>query len=770
MRRFLLLTVVFAVLAGRAWGQQLYTGSTGVIASEVDSTYLAGMRFLQRTQAEEGNWPDEQHGTEPAITAFAVISILAHGDDPNFGPYAKTVHSGLDYILKQMDPVTGYIGPSMYNHGFSTLALAESYGAVDDPRLGTALQKAVRLIISAQEQNPRHAWRYSPEARDADTTVSGAQLVALMAARNARIPVPGAHHPERPAVFSLLVPDGRRRHRLHFAHFAQCHAHRHWMPGAVAGEGKEFRRVQGRLRLPEKRAAGFPISAIFSLLCVPGIFPRLPRGLAKLESPKHPIPARNTDARWKLGQPIWRDLRHRRLFIVPRAKLPLPPHLRNGKWFLWDQLKAAGGCRTPGRFARNVGHSNTRQRRGVRRPSAALLTGWLTFGLSFWATADAAQFDSRLVLQGNTVITPQNTRPAAEPKGDVMEFVDGSMLHGQLLQMDVNHGLAWENPNAKNPIYFKPGHIDFIRFASTDAVDQAPTCRLQFANGDDLFGSITTLDSDRLALSTWFGGTMTIPRPAIRSITFLSKNYAVLYEGPYDPSGWVFGIANMPQSWSYHDGWLTSQGTGCVGRELAMTNSSTIEFDLGWSGPLELEVQLYTDALERMENNNGSCVLQFTPTQILLSQARTIGSPAQLRHAALPDSDGKNRFHVTVQCNLAEGTLSVFINDVLIKVWKDETGFRAAGSGILFQQEGIAGGTVKLGNLRVSQWEGSYDPDTSRSISDTDSIHFVNHDRAAWKMFHRQSRTARWRWRLAARNWPFRCNGSRRSILPRPTP
>jgi hypothetical protein len=78
----------------------------------------------------------------------------------------------------------------MYNHGFSTLALAESYGAVDDPRLGPALQRAVRLIVSAQAKNSFHAWRYSPEASDADTTVSGAQMVALFAARNAGIPVP----------------------------------------------------------------------------------------------------------------------------------------------------------------------------------------------------------------------------------------------------------------------------------------------------------------------------------------------------------------------------------------------------------------------------------------------------------------------------------------------------------------------------------------------------------------------------------------------------
>jgi hypothetical protein len=170
--------------------QQLYTGSASIVADEVDHMYVKGMQFLVRTQLPQGNWPDEPRGDEPALNALAVISLLAHGDDPNFGPYSATIHRGLDLILENQDPKTGYIGSSMYNHGFSTLALAESYGAVDDPRIGPALQKAVRLIVNAQKVNSLHAWRYSPESQDADTTVSGAQMVALFAARNAGMAVP----------------------------------------------------------------------------------------------------------------------------------------------------------------------------------------------------------------------------------------------------------------------------------------------------------------------------------------------------------------------------------------------------------------------------------------------------------------------------------------------------------------------------------------------------------------------------------------------------
>lgn len=186
MRR--LIVCFLSIVAASSYAQQLYQSSS--LPIEVERIYVKGMDYLAKTQLPAGNWPDSTHGSDPAVVGLAVVSMLAHGDDPNFGPYSTAIKRGLDFVLKAQDPKTGYIGSSMYNHGFSTLALAESYGAVDDARLGPALQKAVELIVDCQERNSLHAWRYSPQSTDADTTVSGAQMVALFAARNAGMPVP----------------------------------------------------------------------------------------------------------------------------------------------------------------------------------------------------------------------------------------------------------------------------------------------------------------------------------------------------------------------------------------------------------------------------------------------------------------------------------------------------------------------------------------------------------------------------------------------------
>ena len=175
---------------GHGHAQQLFSDQTDLTASAIDRIYVKALQHLSASQNEQGYWADRPYGMEPGVVGLALVSILAHGDDPNHGPYAITVRRCLDFILSEQNQTTGYIGRTMYNHGFATLALAEAYGTVIDDRTGPALKLAIGLILESQKQNPSHAWRYSPESKDADTTVSGAQMVSLFAARNAGLSVP----------------------------------------------------------------------------------------------------------------------------------------------------------------------------------------------------------------------------------------------------------------------------------------------------------------------------------------------------------------------------------------------------------------------------------------------------------------------------------------------------------------------------------------------------------------------------------------------------
>ena len=162
-----------------------------IVPAELDIAYKKGLKFLASKQASDGSFSnnDNSYSKQPGITGICVLAFLAHGEDPEYGPYSKNIKQGIDFIVKQQGD-NGYIGNSMYNHGFATLALAEAYGMIDDDRLAEVLKKSVALLTSSQDRNPKGAWRYKPSDTNADTTVAGCQLVALLAARNAGIPVP----------------------------------------------------------------------------------------------------------------------------------------------------------------------------------------------------------------------------------------------------------------------------------------------------------------------------------------------------------------------------------------------------------------------------------------------------------------------------------------------------------------------------------------------------------------------------------------------------
>jgi hypothetical protein len=169
--------------------QEAFGRRDDAIPAQAEQVYEKGLRYLAASQNEKGAWNDSV-GAEPGVVGLCVAAFLAHGEDPVNGPFAKNIRTGIDFILSQQSSKNGYIGSSMYNHAFAAKALAESYGVVDNPQIAPALKKAVELILSSQKRNRFGAWRYTPDSRDADTTVTGCQLVTLFAARNAGIAVP----------------------------------------------------------------------------------------------------------------------------------------------------------------------------------------------------------------------------------------------------------------------------------------------------------------------------------------------------------------------------------------------------------------------------------------------------------------------------------------------------------------------------------------------------------------------------------------------------
>jgi len=196
--RWLCLALAWMVCAAGARAQDPSLRFGGQIPPDVDTIYERGLAWLAAAQDADGSWKGNYQGC--GITGICVMAFLASGEDPNYGKYAGNIHRAIFSIISQQDGSTGYLPNSMYHHGFAMLALSEAYGAVDEslfpsgqkpPRsIAKALQLAIGCAATSQKKNSLGAWRYNPDAPDADTSVSGAVLMGLLAARNAGMDVP----------------------------------------------------------------------------------------------------------------------------------------------------------------------------------------------------------------------------------------------------------------------------------------------------------------------------------------------------------------------------------------------------------------------------------------------------------------------------------------------------------------------------------------------------------------------------------------------------
>jgi len=159
----------------------------------LEATHKA-LEYLAAKQNPDGTFGSAQYGQNVGVVGLIGLAFLSSGSTPGRGPFGESINQCVAYLMDHAqetgficEPVGSSHGP-MYGHGFATLFLAEVYGMSARSDLREKLTRAIKLII--ETQNDAGGWRYQPQKRDADLSVTVCQIMALRAARNAGIHVP----------------------------------------------------------------------------------------------------------------------------------------------------------------------------------------------------------------------------------------------------------------------------------------------------------------------------------------------------------------------------------------------------------------------------------------------------------------------------------------------------------------------------------------------------------------------------------------------------
>ena len=340
-----------------------------------------------------------------------------------------------------------------------------------------------------------------------------------------------------------------------------------------------------------------------------------------------------------------------------------------------------------------------------------------------------------LLLSILPVLSQTNPPAAPLPATGTLSFFNGDLLQGQLLRVTGDPRVQWQNADLGGALDFSAANLHKLTLTQPTAAPRDTTNQflVRLHNGDELIGRLLALDADKLVLDTWFGGQLTIQRPAVRSLRPLGGN-RVVYEGPTGLDGWrpsAFNFGRGTGGFQFKNGAFVSSGPSAISRDLNLPASMRLEFDLQWQGTLQLMMTVFSESLQPW----GGDGYQFLFNQYNFSLTRLArdGNQAQLGSVQVLGMNTRNKAHLALHVDKAARTFTLAVDGETVQTWKDAAEFSGKGTGLVFFQQGQF--NTKISKIRVSEWDGKNESSGSTTNRPTeDMLELINRDKVNGKL------------------------------------
>ena len=189
-------------------GARAAPAKVDLVATKLGDSIERALDWLARHQSPDGRWSADGFSKQcrknacagpgnelfdTGLTGLALLCFLRAGETPDSSAFGGVVKKGLEYLKGIQRPDDGCFGQRLgmhwvYCHASATIAMAEAHGLTRAAAFAESAQKAVGLVLRAQ--NPYAAWRYSylPDG-DNDASVTGWMVTSLSSARSAGLKI-----------------------------------------------------------------------------------------------------------------------------------------------------------------------------------------------------------------------------------------------------------------------------------------------------------------------------------------------------------------------------------------------------------------------------------------------------------------------------------------------------------------------------------------------------------------------------------------------------
>ncbi len=149
----------------------------------------------------------------------------------------------------------------------------------------------------------------------------------------------------------------------------------------------------------------------------------------------------------------------------------------------------------------------------------------------------------------------------ASKTAQVLEFADGSRLHGTLEKLDgAKKEIVWRGMDAA-ALTFPLAHVSRWDTPMKTKSEVKARATVKLTGGDWLAADVAGLTKDKLNLTLGDGTAVAVDRARVEWIHFSKTAAAEYYDGPTGLSGWV-----SDESWTYREGALRAARPTAIGR------------------------------------------------------------------------------------------------------------------------------------------------------------------------------------------------------------
>lgn len=359
----------------------------------------------------------------------------------------------------------------------------------------------------------------------------------------------------------------------------------------------------------------------------------------------------------------------------------------------------------------------------------------------------SAQIEIELIDNAQTDAPPGEAAPAA-PEGrdhgsskvrnvrseDLLHFLNGDRLSGELLGIDAADGLRWQHADAASEVLFGLENLKLLEFrtAAGPLEDLNLLPRIELTNGDKYRGRILRMDPETLVLLSPVGGEITLRSGMVKSIRPVMTSNAI-YQGPNSVEEWTLNNnGNNRPGWEFKkDALYCTNHNMSAGLALeALTDLAKIEFELAWRGNINLQLAFWANDAKNVHQNAYILNLQNGYVRGYRNLDKIGRNDLGNIQSRQDMNDGKLR--VELLLNREKKEIIMLFDGQMVARWRDSFDGSIKGNALVFAN--MSNAEVKLYDVSVRAWDGEFDLDGEEKPSDLDQLITLNGDMFAGQL------------------------------------